>query len=375
MKKKSSSRRGAGIFPYILVIILGITVFTVGFCTAVGENGNLGDRLKTLFTQTFSDVKNDHKAAKKQQKEKVKQGLIARNQTESRAEEAAKPDEMRPQKGNEAKVETAPENAELPAPDKENKVEAPAPAAVKPETTVKEDKGKISAGKDARKPEAPKGFGIVAIIIDDFGNSLNNVDNFCSLEIPVTFAVLPQLKNSKKITAMALDNGKAVILHLPLENQSGINPGPGTITTNMSRDVITKDFKLDLSFVPGAEGFNNHEGSKATENAEVMDEIMKQAADRGLYFIDSATSSKSVGMDTAARFGVPAARRNIFLDNEDNVDYICGQLDKLTEKALKDGSAIGIGHVRANTYAALAKMIPDMKNKGIEFVFVRELVK
>jgi polysaccharide deacetylase 2 family uncharacterized protein YibQ len=106
-----------------------------------------------------------------------------------------------------------------------------------------------------------------------------------------------------------------------------------------------------------------------------MEEVMKQAADRGLYFIDSATSSKSLGLETAARFGVPAARRNVFIDNEDNVDYICSQLDKLTEKALKDGSAICIGHIRANTYTALAKMIPEMKKKGIEFVFVRELVK
>jgi len=376
LKKKSgsSSRRKVGIFPYVLVILLGLTVFAVGFCTALGENGNLGDRLKVLFSQTFQDEKGNKKPQKKQKKEKVKQGLIARSESEEKTGEAAVPEEIKPQKNIDPKQELVPENAESPEPEKEN-AKPDQNEETKPDTAVTESKPKINNGWKSRIPEPPKGFGIVAIIIDDFGNSMNNVEDFCSIDAPMTFAVLPQLKNSKKITAMALENGKAVVLHLPLENQSGINPGPGTITTKMSRDAIVKDFKLNLSFVPGAEGFNNHEGSKATENTDVMDEIMKQAADRGLYFIDSATSSKSVGIDSAARFGVPAARRNIFLDNEDNVDYICGQLDKLTEKALQDGSAIGIGHIRANTYTALAKMIPEMKKKGIEFVFVRDLVK
>ena len=99
----------------------------------------------------------------------------------------------------------------------------------------------------------------------------------------------------------------------------------------MKRDVLIKEFRMDLSFVPGAEGFNNHEGSKATEDEEMMREVLGQAKEKNLFFIDSRTSSKSVALRIARELGVPGARRTVFLDNNDDVDYICGQLAELAE--------------------------------------------
>jgi len=215
----------------------------------------------------------------------------------------------------------------------------------------------------------------VALVIDDFGNNMKFVDEFCDMEIPVTLAILPYLANSKKIARQATASGKAVILHLPMENRRGINPGPGTLRVDMEKKDLIQEFKMDLSFVPGADGFNNHEGSLATENEEMMSEILKVAKEKNLFFLDSMTSSKSVGVATASRLGVPALGRSVFLDNEDDFDYICGQLEQLTKKALANGSAVGIGHVRKNTYQAIVKMIPDMQKKGVEFVFVKELIK
>lgn len=216
---------------------------------------------------------------------------------------------------------------------------------------------------------------LVAIVIDDFGNNMNYVDDFCSLDVPVTFAVLPYLKYSKESARRALDSGKAVILHLPMENHSGRNPGPGALRVEMDPDELIQEFKMNLSFVPGAEGFNNHEGSLFTENEEAMKIIMKTAAEKGLFFLDSRTSPQSKGIETARAAGIPAAGRNVFLDNEDDVDYIKAQLMELAQKALSQGSAIGIGHVRSNTYTAIKESIPRMQEMGIRFVLVRELVQ
>lgn len=215
---------------------------------------------------------------------------------------------------------------------------------------------------------------MVAIIIDDFGNTMNNVDDFCSLDIPISFAILPKLPYSGKISWRARQAGKQVILHLPMENQRGINPGPGTITTTMSREEVEKEFNSDLESVPGAVGFNNHEGSKATEDVELMNEIMKLAEDKGFFFIDSATSSKSVALESARKEGVASTRRNVFLDNEDNVDYICGQMQVLADRAAEKGYAVGIGHCRKNTFTAIEKMIPTLQEKGVRFVPVWDLV-
>lgn len=227
-----------------------------------------------------------------------------------------------------------------------------------------------------KKDEKPQKEGAkIAIIIDDFGNNLNNVDDYCSLDIPITFAILPRLPFSGRISEKARQAGKEVILHLPLENTAGINPGPGTITTGMSTDEIALEFEKNLNSVPGAVGFNNHEGSKATEDEVLMDELMKNAGRHGLYFIDSRTSPKSLGRTASKRYRIPFIQRRIFLDNEDDIAYIRAQVTELVYAALEEGEAVGIGHCRKNTYLVLKEMIPQIRKEGIQFVFASELAK
>jgi polysaccharide deacetylase 2 family uncharacterized protein YibQ len=233
---------------------------------------------------------------------------------------------------------------------------------------------KITAQKRQTQSEVEV-TGKIAIVIDDFGNNWNTVDDFCSIDIPITLAVLPKLPYSAKAAAKASREGKEIILHLPMENHSNKNPGPGAVTVNMSKEQIQKEFEKDLADIPGAVGFNNHEGSKGTENEKLMEAVMEAAHKHNLYFVDSRTSSSSVALDVASRRNVPGTRRNVFLDNEDNVNAICAQLQLLADKAVKDGSAVGIGHCRPNTYKAIAKMIPTMKEKGIQFVFVSKLAR
>lgn len=266
---------------------------------------------------------------------------------------------------------------DVPTPDEVQEPEKTAVTPEKREEKTQPARTDVPEKKEEKNiPDVKReGSGKVAIIIDDFGNNLRNVDEFCNMGIPITFAVLPYLKYSKQISNQAVGAGQAVILHLPMENQRGINPGPGTLKIDMKRDELLKEFRMDLSFVPGAEGLNNHEGSLATENEEVMTQILSQAKDKGLFFIDSMTSSKSLGLRISGELGVPALRRNVFLDNEDDVDYISGQLDQLADVAFRDGYAVGIGHVRANTFKAISQKYPEMQKRGIEFVFVRDLVR
>ena len=88
--------------------------------------------------------------------------------------------------------------------------------------------------------------------------------------------------------------------------------------------------------VPGAVGVNNHEGSALTENKEAMKFLMAELKARNLFFLDSLTNPKSVAYATAIEFGLKAARRDVFLDNDsDNPASIRKQLDELVEIARK----------------------------------------
>ena len=215
----------------------------------------------------------------------------------------------------------------------------------------------------------------LAIIIDDCGQWLAVERGFIALGVPVTLSVLPDVHGTKTIADEAQAAGKGVMLHLPMETLSGLNPGPGEVTTEMSDKKIDAVVSADLAQIPFAQGVNNHEGSKATANARVMHDVAHVLEERHLFFVDSRTNAKSVAAETTKALGIPTASRDVFLDNQANEAYTIGQLREAGRIALAHGSAIAIGHPRATTLAALQAMLPEFAHAGITLVLVRDLTE
>ena len=148
------------------------------------------------------------------------------------------------------------------------------------------------------------------------------------------------------------------------------------LRSNMTPMEFLTTVSDDVESVPGAVGMNNHEGSALTENKEAMKFLMAELKARNLFFLDSFTSPKSVAYATANEFGMKAARRDVFLDNEgDNPAYIREQLDELVEIARKYGKAIGIGHPHPATISELRKWLAETGAQGIEIVPVSRLMQ
>lgn len=222
---------------------------------------------------------------------------------------------------------------------------------------------------------APAVHAELAIIVDDAGQWLETERAFIALPIPLTLSVLPDVRYSQLISSEAMAAGKGVMLHLPMEPISGINPGPGKITTTMSDEKIVEQVDADLADVPLAQGVNNHEGSKATADARVMRDVASAIAARGnLFFIDSLTTAHSVAAAATQADGIPTASRDVFLDDEANVPYVEQQLRLAASIALQRGEAIAIGHPRPTTLSALRLMIPEIERQGVRFVLVRNIV-
>lgn len=119
---------------------------------------------------------------------------------------------------------------------------------------------------------------------------------------------------------------------------------------------------------------NNHQGSKASADQHVMSNIARVMKKRNLFFVDSRTTVETVAESTMEVYGVPTARRNVFLDNDDDLEKIETQLDELAMKAEKWGAAIGIGHVKPKTLTILEKQIPELQKKGFKFEFVSKML-
>jgi len=71
--------------------------------------------------------------------------------------------------------------------------------------------------------------------------------------------------------------------------------------------------------------------------------------------------------------------RDVFLDNSKNEESIKKALELLAEEALEKGYAIGIGHVGGQggkkTIDVIKKMSKEMKDNGIEFVYISDLFR
>ena len=217
----------------------------------------------------------------------------------------------------------------------------------------------------------------IAIVIDDWGYNRRNLNFIREIKTPLTISILPQLNYSKKIATVARDNNKEVIIHLPLEPHKNRRVGleKGVILTGMSEEKIIEIFKKALKSIPYSKGVSNHMGSKATEDRGVMKILFKQFKKNNLYFLDSLVTSDSICEDLAGDMKLRFTKRDIFLDNELNADYIKNQLNKLVLRVKQDGEAIGIGHDRLVTLRVIKDSISEIEKQGIEFVFVSDLVK
>jgi len=218
--------------------------------------------------------------------------------------------------------------------------------------------------------------GKVAIVIDDLGHSLVIAEKLMKLDVPIAFSILPGLRYSKLIASRANKSNHDVMLHLPMEpkNYPDKNPGPEALISKMNLDELEQQLLKDLDAIPYITGTNNHMGSKLTEDKKMMRWVMSKIKKRDLFFLDSRTSPNTIAYSIAKEYGIKAAKRNFFLDNEDDLEIISQQIIKLGEAAIKKGSAIGIGHPGKNTLIALQNTLPKLKERGIKIVPVSQLV-
>jgi polysaccharide deacetylase 2 family uncharacterized protein YibQ len=142
--------------------------------------------------------------------------------------------------------------------------------------------------------------------------------------------------------------------------------------------------KLDvlLTSIPGIAGVNNHQGSKATKDARLMRLILSEIEKKGLFFLDSRTTSKSVCPKVATGLGVRFAQSDGFIDippfkynEKEYQEYVRKNLKRLSAIAAKKGSAIMIGHDLKATMDVLSTEIPKLEREGFKFVFLSELVQ
>jgi polysaccharide deacetylase 2 family uncharacterized protein YibQ len=206
---------------------------------------------------------------------------------------------------------------------------------------------------------------LVAIIIDDLGYDLKLAERFLAMEGSFTFSILPEGPYSNKISVKAHAKGHEIMLHLPMEPMEfpKVRPGPGALLAGMTPDELLNQLDADLAGIPHVKGVNNHMGSRLSTLAPQMRQIFSRLKSKGLYYVDSRTTSATVGRPSAERLHLLFAERDIFIDHFQDADFIRKQLERLVKRAYAQGYAIGIAHPHPLTIELMQKDLPELKRK------------
>ena len=216
----------------------------------------------------------------------------------------------------------------------------------------------------------------VAIVIDDLGYDGRLARRFLQIDAPLSFSVLPNGTFSKSIARRVRQAGRELLLHLPMEPKGypEVNPGIGALLTGMTDEELVAELNKNLDSLPDIKGVNNHMGSAFCENKKKLRLVMGELKIRGLFFVDSRTTSRTQAYRVAQEEEVPSAERNVFLDNIQTPQAVRRQLKRLIQLAKLKGEAIGIAHPHEVTLKVLKEDIPKLSGNGVELVPVSQLV-
>ncbi|HEX6143041.1 MAG TPA: divergent polysaccharide deacetylase family protein [Geminicoccaceae bacterium] len=214
----------------------------------------------------------------------------------------------------------------------------------------------------------------IAIVIDDLGNNRANTAALNGLPGPLTLAFLPYASDLPAQTARARAAGHELLIHMPMEPVTDDWPGPDALLISIEQEDFRARLQKSFASFHGFVGINNHMGSRLTADRGSMRLVMDELRRRDLLFLDSKTTSFSVGIGAARDAGVPHAQRDVFLDNDPEYGAVLRQLRATEAVARRNGFAIAIGHPNDATIAALRRWLPELPGRGFALVPVSTIV-
>ncbi len=217
----------------------------------------------------------------------------------------------------------------------------------------------------------------LAIIIDDFGYSMNEtINGFIALNQPFTAAVIPGRPYSTQVDERLNARKIKTLIHMPMVTVNNTTSEPDyALSDDLTDGELLRRLKKASREVPRASGMNNHQGSGGTQSRKVMSTVTNFLAGQKMFFIDSRTIAASIGESMARENQVPTNSRDVFLDEVDDPEAIAGELFRLARIAKERGEAIGIGHCRPNTLATLKKYLPALAEAGFDLVSASAVVR
>jgi polysaccharide deacetylase 2 family uncharacterized protein YibQ len=212
---------------------------------------------------------------------------------------------------------------------------------------------------------------VVAIVVGGLGvGAAKTTDAIMKLPAAVTLAFTPYGSDPAKLTERARAQRHEILLQIPMEpfDYPDNDPGPQTLLTSLGPEQNLDRLYWHLSRFQGYAGIANFMGGRFVVTDAVMQPIVREAAKRGLGYLDDGSAPRSVASSLAAGQAMPFAKADFSIDAVPTAVEIDRTLAKLENLAKERGIAVGIASALPISIERIGVWIKALESRGIMLV-------
>ena len=254
-------------------------------------------------------------------------------------------------------------------------------AAVDPRLLEKSRYGMIPVVADGLKPftayaaEADRAraakMPVVAIVVGGLGvGAAKTTEAIMKLPAAVTLAFTPYGSDPAKLAERARVQRHEILLQVPMEpfDYPDNDPGPQTLLTTLGAEQNIDRLHWHLSRFQGYAGIANFMGARFVVTDAAMQPIIREAAKRGLGFLDDGLAPRSVASTLATSQGMPFVKADFTIDAVPTLAEIDRALAKLEGLAKERGTAVGVASALPISIERIGVWIKALESRGIMLV-------
>ncbi len=259
---------------------------------------------------------------------------------------------------------------------------APIPmAGIDPRLLEKSRYGMIPVVADGLKPftvyaaEADRAraarMPTVSIVVGGLGvGAAKTTDAIMKLPPAVTLAFTPYGSDPGKLAERARAQRHEILLQVPMEpfDYPDNDPGPQTLLTTLAPEQNLDRLYWHLSRFQGYAGIANFMGARFVAADAVMQPIVREAAKRGLGYLDDGSAPRSVAAAAATAQSMPFARADVTIDAVPTAAEIDRTLARLEDLAKERGTAVGVASALPISIERIAVWVKTLESHGIMLV-------
>jgi polysaccharide deacetylase 2 family uncharacterized protein YibQ len=212
---------------------------------------------------------------------------------------------------------------------------------------------------------------VIAIVVAGLGvGAAKTTDAIMKLPPAVTLAFTPYGSDPAKLAERARAQRHEILLQIPMEpfDYPDNDPGPQTLLTSLAPEQNLDRLYWHLSRFQGYAGIANFMGARFVVTDAVMQPIVREAAKRGLGYLDDGSAPRSVAPTLAAGQAMPFARADLSIDAVPTSVEIDRALAKLETVAKERGIAIGIASALPISIERIGVWIKALDAHGVMLV-------